>query len=52
MILVLLAAVTAQAVSGLFVVEHNDATAGPLYRLISEEGRRSSPAGTSGSSTG
>jgi cytochrome b len=37
MILVLLAAVTAQAVSGLFVVEHNDATAGPLYRLISEE---------------
>ena len=37
MILVLLAAVTAQAVSGLLTVEHNDATAGPLYRLISEE---------------
>ena len=37
MILALLAAVTAQAVLGLFAVEHNDATAGPLYRLISEE---------------
>jgi len=36
MILLLLAAVTAQATSGLFAVEHNDLTAGPLYRLISE----------------
>jgi cytochrome b len=41
MILLLLAAVTAQAVSGLFVVEHNDLTAGPLYRLISEEAQKS-----------
>jgi cytochrome b len=39
MILALLAAVTAQAVLGLFAVEHNDATAGPLYRLIPEEKR-------------
>ncbi len=37
MILVLLAAVTAQGVLGLFTVEHNDLTAGPLYRLVSEE---------------
>jgi cytochrome b len=37
MILVMLAAVTAQGVLGLFTVEHNDATAGPLYRLVSEE---------------
>jgi cytochrome b len=37
MILALLAAVTAQAVSGLLAVEHNDLTAGPLYRLISAE---------------
>ena len=37
MILALLAAVTAQAVLGLFMVEHNDLTAGPLYRLIGEE---------------
>jgi cytochrome b len=37
MILVLLVAVAAQAVSGLLAVEHNDLTAGPLYRLISEE---------------
>ena len=37
MILALLGAVTAQAVLGLFTVEHNDITAGPLYRLISEE---------------
>ena len=40
MILLLLAAVTAQAVSGLFTVEHNDLTAGPLYRLVSEEGQK------------
>ena len=37
MILALLAAVTFQAVIGLFAVEHNDITWGPLYRLISEE---------------
>jgi len=37
MILLLLGAVTAQAVLGLFTVESNDLTAGPLYRLISEE---------------
>jgi cytochrome b len=37
MILALLAAVAAQAVSGLLAVEHNDLTAGPLYRLASEE---------------
>ncbi len=37
MILALLAAVTVQAVSGLLAVEHNDLTAGPLYRLVSEE---------------
>jgi cytochrome b len=37
MILALLGAVTAQAMLGLFTVEHNDITAGPLYRLISEE---------------
>jgi cytochrome b len=35
MILVLLGAVTAQGVLGLFTV--HDATAGPLYRLVSEE---------------
>ena len=40
MILLLLAAVTAQAVSGLFAVEHNDLTGGPLYRLLSEEGQK------------
>jgi cytochrome b len=40
MILLLLAAVTAQAVSGLFTVEHNDLTGGPLYRLFSEEGQK------------
>ena len=37
MILALLGAVTAQGVLGLFTVEHNDITAGPLYRLVSEE---------------
>jgi cytochrome b len=37
MILALLFVVTAQAVLGLMTVEHNDLTAGPLYRLISEE---------------
>jgi cytochrome b len=37
MIFALLGAVTAQAMLGLFTVEHNDITAGPLYRLISEE---------------
>ena len=39
MILALLGAVTVQAVLGLFTVEHNDITAGPLYRLVSEEGQ-------------
>jgi hypothetical protein len=29
--------VSAQGVLGLFTVEHNDLTAGPLYRLASEE---------------
>ena len=37
MILALLGAVTSQAILGLFTVEHNDLTAGPLYRLVSEE---------------
>jgi len=37
MILALIGAVAAQAVIGLFTVEHNDLTAGPLYRLASEE---------------
>jgi cytochrome b len=37
MILALLGGVTAQAVLGLMTVEHNDVTAGPLYRLLSEE---------------
>ena len=37
MILLLLAAVTGQAITGLVAVEHNDLTAGPLYRLASEE---------------
>jgi cytochrome b len=40
MILALLGAVTAQAVMGLMTVEHNDVTAGPLYRLLSEEGQK------------
>lgn len=37
MILALLFVVAAQAVLGLMTVEHNDLTAGPLYRLVSEE---------------
>lgn len=37
MILALFAAVSLQALLGLFTVEHNDLTAGPLYRLVSEE---------------
>jgi cytochrome b len=36
MIMALFAAVGAQAMIGLFTVEHNDLTAGPLYRLVSE----------------
>ena len=40
MILVMLAAATAQALTGLFAVEHNDLTGGPLYRLLSEEGQK------------
>jgi cytochrome b len=36
MILALLAAVGTQATLGLFVVEHNDTSWGPLYKLISE----------------
>ncbi len=40
MVQVLVAAVAAQAVSGLFVVEHNDLTGGPLYRLLTEEGQK------------
>jgi cytochrome b len=37
-VLILLAAVAAQAVLGLFTPEENDLTAGPLYRLLSESG--------------
>ena len=37
MILALLAVVTTQATLGLLTVEHNDLTAGPLYRMISED---------------
>ena len=40
MIVALLFAVAAQAVLGLFTVEHNDVTAGPLYRLVSDERRK------------
>jgi cytochrome b len=36
MILALFGVVGAQATLGLFSVEHNDLTAGPLYRLVSE----------------
>jgi cytochrome b len=36
MILGLFGVVGAQALLGLFTVEHNDITAGPLYRLVSE----------------
>ncbi len=39
MILALFTAVAVQAGLGLFTVEHNDITAGPLYRLISESAR-------------
>lgn len=39
MILALFGAVAVQALLGLFTVEHNDITAGPLYRLLSEERR-------------
>lgn len=39
MILALLAAVAVQAGLGLVTVEHNDLTAGPLYRLVSEPTR-------------
>lgn len=38
MVLALLAVAITQGLLGLFTVEHNDLTAGPLYRLISEEG--------------
>jgi cytochrome b len=37
MILTLLGVLAVQGVLGLFTVEHNDITTGPLYRLISEE---------------
>jgi cytochrome b len=36
MILALLAAVIAQSVLGLLIVEHNDTTWGPLYKLVGE----------------
>jgi cytochrome b len=39
MILVLLGVVGFQSVLGLLTVEHNDLTAGPLYRLVPEEKR-------------
>lgn len=37
MVLALLALVSGQALMGLFTVEHNDLTAGPLYRLVDED---------------
>ncbi len=37
MVLALVATLFVQATLGLFTVEHNDLTAGPLYRLVSEE---------------
>jgi cytochrome b len=37
MILALLAIVSTQALMGLFTVEHNDVSWGPLYRLVSED---------------
>jgi cytochrome b len=40
MIAALLALLLTQAVLGLFTVEHNDLTAGPLYRYLSEAGRK------------
>ena len=36
MVLALFAATAVQATLGLFTVEHNDLTAGPLYKLVSE----------------
>jgi cytochrome b len=44
MILALLAVVANQAVLGLISVEHNDITAGPLYRLASEETQKAATA--------
>lgn len=41
MIVALLLALIVQASLGLFAVEHNDLTAGPLYRFLSEEGQKS-----------
>ena len=53
MILALLGAVTTQAVLGLFTVEHNDITAGPLYRHALRGGPDpSSRTGIAGCSTG
>ena len=40
MVLTLLTLLLTQATLGLFTVEHNDLTAGPLYRFLSEEGRK------------
>lgn len=40
MVIALLGAVLAQGTLGLFTVEHNDITAGPLYRWLSEEGQK------------
>lgn len=40
MVLALLAAVAVQASLGLFAVDDNDLTGGPLYRLVSEEGNK------------
>lgn len=40
MILALLALLFTQALLGLFTVEHNDLTAGPLYLFLSESGRK------------
>lgn len=40
MIVALLALLLTQAMLGLFTVEHNDLTAGPLYHYLSEEGRK------------
>lgn len=40
MIVALLALLLTQATLGLFTVEHNDLTAGPLYLYLSEEGRK------------
>lgn len=37
MVLALIAAVGASGLLGLFTVEHNDITAGPLYRLLDED---------------